>query len=224
MLWIVDLRRRRRTDHTTLAVASHSITTKYQLPSSFSSSTSSASLPFALLQPPAKETQSSISSELLSPRPTFAMAPRVSFLLVGVVLLLGLSAGAAPASNKEGDALYELRLRLSDPNGVLQSRDPTLVNPCTWFHVTCDHASRVFRLDLGNSNVSGSIGPEVIRLVNLQYLELYRNNLYGEIPKELGKLKNLINLDLYANKLTGRIPKSLSKLSSLRFIYVLCNY
>ncbi|VAI79155.1 unnamed protein product [Triticum turgidum subsp. durum] len=148
------------------------------------------------------------------------MAPRVpsSLLLVGAALLLGLAAGAARASNEEGDALYALRMRLSDPNGVLQSWDPTLVNPCTWFHVTCDTASRVVRLDLGNSNVSGSIGPELSRLVNLQYLELYRNNLNGEIPKELGKLKNLISLDLYANKLTGRIPKSLSKLSSLRFI------
>jgi hypothetical protein len=37
-------------------------------------------------------------------------------------------------------------MRLSDPNGVLQSWDPTLVNPCTWFHITCDHASRVVRL------------------------------------------------------------------------------
>ncbi|KAM3193091.1 hypothetical protein ACQJBY_069949 [Aegilops geniculata] len=147
------------------------------------------------------------------------MAPRVpSILLVGAALLLGLAAGAARASNEEGDALYALRMRLSDPNGVLQSWDPTLVNPCTWFHVTCDTASRVVRLDLGNSNVSGSIGPELSRLVNLQYLELYRNNLNGEIPKELGKLKNLISLDLYANKLTGRIPKSLSKLSSLRFM------
>ena len=76
------------------------------------------------------------------------MAPRVpsSLLLVGAALLLGLAAGAARASNEEGDALYALRMRLSDPNGVLQSWDPTLVNPCTWFHVTCDTASRVVRL------------------------------------------------------------------------------
>ncbi|KAL6878156.1 hypothetical protein ACP4OV_012326 [Aristida adscensionis] len=137
--------------------------------------------------------------------------------LAVLVALLGL-AGASRASNDEGDALYALRQRLSDPNGVLQSWDPTLVNPCTWFHVTCNQAGRVVRLDLGNSNVSGSIGPELGRLENLRYLELYRNNLHGEIPEELGNLKNLISLDLYANKLTGGIPKSLSKLSSLRFM------
>lgn len=144
------------------------------------------------------------------------MALRVALPLVGAVFFL--AAAAVVASNEEGDALYALRTRLSDPDGMLQSWDPTLVNPCTWFHVTCDHASRVVRLDLGNSNVSGSIGPELGRLVNLQYLELYRNNLNGEIPNELGNLKNLISLDLYANKLTGTIPKSLSKLNSLRFM------
>ncbi|XP_066378441.1 leucine-rich repeat protein 1-like [Miscanthus floridulus] len=146
------------------------------------------------------------------------MAARVLAALLALALALAASTAPARASNDEGDALYALRQRLSDPNGVLQSWDPTLVNPCTWFHVTCDQASRVVRLDLGNSNVSGSIGPELGRLVNLKYLELYRNNLDGEIPKELGNLKNLVSLDLYANKLTGGIPKSLSKLDSLRFM------
>ncbi|KAL5219484.1 hypothetical protein ABZP36_020168 [Zizania latifolia] len=145
------------------------------------------------------------------------MAPRVALLAGGAVVLL-LAAVAARASNDEGDALYALRARLSDPNRALRSWNPNVVNPCTWLHVTCDHANRVVRLDLGNSNFSGSIGPELGRLVNLQYLELYMNNLGGEIPKELGNLKNLISLDLYDNKLTGSIPKSLSKLNSLRFM------
>jgi hypothetical protein len=72
------------------------------------------------------------------------MAARASF--VAVVTLLFLAAGAARASNEEGDVLYALRQRLKDPNGVLQSWDPTLVNPCTWFHVTCDQDSNVVRL------------------------------------------------------------------------------
>ena len=70
------------------------------------------------------------------------MAARVAALAA----LLALAAAAARASNDEGDALYALRQRLRDPNGVLQSWDPTLVNPCTWFHVTCNQASRVVRL------------------------------------------------------------------------------
>jgi hypothetical protein len=55
-------------------------------------------------------------------------------------------ASLASASNLEGDALYALRQALADPRGVLQSWDPTLVNPCTWFHVTCNRDGRVTRL------------------------------------------------------------------------------
>lgn len=111
-----------------------------------------------------------------------------------------------------------MRTRLSDPTNVLQSWDPTLVNPCTWFHVTCDDHNRVIRLDLGNSNITGPLPPELSKLQHLQYLELYRNNFHGKIPKEWGSLKNLISMDLYANDIQGRIPKSFGKLKSLRFL------
>ncbi|XP_004496889.1 leucine-rich repeat protein 2-like [Cicer arietinum] len=122
------------------------------------------------------------------------------------------------STNSEGNALHALRNRLSDPYNVLQSWDPTLVNPCTWFHVTCDSNNHVIRLDLGNSNVSGTLGSELGQLHHLQYLELYENDLRGKVPKELGKLKALISMDLYGNKLEGKIPKSFGKLKSLKFL------
>ncbi|XP_052158345.1 leucine-rich repeat protein 1-like [Oryza glaberrima] len=143
-----------------------------------------------------------------------AMAAAWSPALAAVLL----AAAVASASNSEGDALYALRRALADPRGVLQSWDPTLVNPCTWFHVTCDRAGRVTRLDLGNSNLSGHLVPELGHLEHLQYLELYKNNIQGTIPAELGSLKNLISLDLYNNNITGTIPKELGKLSSLVFL------
>nr|GMD77563.1 leucine-rich repeat protein 1-like [Ipomoea batatas] len=121
-------------------------------------------------------------------------------------------------ANSEGDALYALRRAVRDPNNVLQSWDPTLVDPCTWFHVTCDSDNRVTRLDLGNAKLSGNLVPELGKLERLQYLELYMNNLEGPIPAEFGGLKSLVSLDLYHNNLTGTIPASLSKLSNLRFM------
>ncbi|CAA2966454.1 somatic embryogenesis receptor kinase 1-like [Olea europaea subsp. europaea] len=133
-------------------------------------------------------------------------------------LLLLLSFSFSVSTNIEGNALHSLRTRLSDPSNVLQSWDPTLVNPCTWFHVTCDSNNNVVRLDLGNSNISGSLGSEIGELKQLQYLELYSNNLGGKIPKELGNLKNVISMDLYGNKFEGNIPKSFAKLKSLRFL------
>ncbi|KAI3467783.1 hypothetical protein Pfo_024446 [Paulownia fortunei] len=133
-------------------------------------------------------------------------------------LLLLIHALAPINANLEGDALYALRRAVNDPENVLQSWDPTLVDPCTWFHVTCDGDNRVTRLDLGNAKLSGKLVPELGKLERLQYLELYMNNLMGPIPAELGKLKSLVSLDLYHNNLTGTIPPSLSNLSNLKFL------
>ncbi|CAA2975683.1 somatic embryogenesis receptor kinase 1 [Olea europaea subsp. europaea] len=121
-------------------------------------------------------------------------------------------------ANLEGDALFALRREVHDPNNILQSWDPTLVDPCTWFHVTCDSQNRVTRLDLGNAKLSGKLVPDLGKLERLEYLELYMNNLVGPIPAELGNLKSLVSLDLYHNNLTGSIPPSLSRLSNLRFL------
>ncbi|GAB2268185.1 BRASSINOSTEROID INSENSITIVE 1-associated receptor kinase 1 [Dionaea muscipula] len=120
--------------------------------------------------------------------------------------------------NAEGDALNDLKTALSDPNHVLQSWDPTLVNPCTWFHVTCSSDNLVTRVDLGNANLTGTLVPQLGQLPNLQYLELYSNNIFGKIPYELGNLTNLVSLDLYLNNLTGPIPDTLGNLSKLRFL------
>ncbi|XP_019427540.1 PREDICTED: somatic embryogenesis receptor kinase 2 isoform X1 [Lupinus angustifolius] len=122
------------------------------------------------------------------------------------------------SANMEGDALHSLRTNLQDPNNVLQSWDPTLVNPCTWFHVTCDNENSVIRVDLGNAALSGQLVPQLGQLKNLQYLELYSNNITGPIPSDLGNLTNLVSLDLYLNTFTGPIPDSLGKLSKLRFL------
>ncbi|KAJ9180442.1 hypothetical protein P3X46_008685 [Hevea brasiliensis] len=134
-------------------------------------------------------------------------------------LLVLLSIIVAPTNaNVEGDALHALRKAVKDPGLVLESWDPTLVDPCTWFHVTCDSDNRVTRIDLGNAKLLGNLVPELGKLERLQYLELYMNELVGPIPKELGNLRNLVSLDLYHNNLTGSIPASLSKLSSLKFL------
>jgi somatic embryogenesis receptor kinase 1 len=141
----------------------------------------------------------------------------VVFILLSLILLPNHSLWLASA-NLEGDALHTLRVTLVDPNNVLQSWDPTLVNPCTWFHVTCNNENSVIRVDLGNAELSGHLVPELGVLKNLQYLELYSNNITGPIPSNLGNLTNLVSLDLYLNSFSGPIPESLGKLSKLRFL------
>ncbi|XAR49433.1 Non-specific serine/threonine protein kinase [Bertholletia excelsa] len=133
--------------------------------------------------------------------------------LIQMVFLLSLVSG-----NAEGDALNTLKVGLNDPNNVLQSWNPKHVNPCTWYHVTCNNYNSVTRVDLQSADLSGHLVPELGQLPNLQYLELDGNNLSGKIPNELGKLTNLVSLDLYMNKLNGPIPEQLGNLRKLRFL------
>ncbi|KAG8500432.1 hypothetical protein CXB51_004295 [Gossypium anomalum] len=133
-------------------------------------------------------------------------------------LILVLDLAFRVSGNKEGDALNALKSNLADPNNVLQSWNPTLVNPCTWLHVTCNSENTVTRVDLGNANLSGHLVPQLGQLPDLQNLELYSNNISGIIPKDLGNLTNLVSLDLYLNTLTGHIPYTLGKLQKLRFL------
>ncbi|CAN6450739.1 unnamed protein product [Victoria cruziana] len=134
------------------------------------------------------------------------------------VLLLFLLGSPSSATNSEGNALLALRRRVSDHYKVLQSWDATLVNPCTWFHVTCDSDNHVVRLDLGNAQIKGKLAPELGQLEHLQYLELYGNDISGPLPEEFGNLKNLISLDLYSNKLEGKIPRTFGRMRSLEFL------
>ncbi|KAF7124118.1 hypothetical protein RHSIM_Rhsim12G0097600 [Rhododendron simsii] len=122
--------------------------------------------------------------------------------------------------NSEVDGLYAWKIVLVDPNNVLQSWDPTVKSPCTWFHITCNSLNSVVRVDLGDAGLSGPLVPHLGDLDSLQYLEVYGNNLSGSIPRELGKLFHLISLDLYNNQLSGHIPPTLGKLKSLKFMNV----
>ncbi|KAH6813508.1 BRI1-associated receptor kinase [Perilla frutescens var. frutescens] len=143
-----------------------------------------------------------------------AMISRTAYLC----LILVFARFSRVSTNVEGDALNALKSNLADPNNVLQSWDPTLVNPCTWFHVTCNSDNFVTRVDLGNANLSGQLVPQLGQLPYLQYLELYSNNISGRVPPDLGNLTNLVSLDLYLNKLTGPIPDTLFRLQKLRFL------
>ncbi|KAL3841111.1 hypothetical protein ACJIZ3_025702 [Penstemon smallii] len=146
------------------------------------------------------------------------MAYRALFVFVALTIVTSLLVLPKARGNSEGDALSALRRSLSDPDNVLQSWDPNLVNPCTWFHITCNQDNHVTRVDLGNSNLSGHLVPDLGKLEHLQYLELYKNNIQGSIPSELGNLKSLISLDLYNNNISGTIPPSLGYLKSLVFL------
>ncbi|KAI5002260.1 hypothetical protein ZWY2020_026910 [Hordeum vulgare] len=96
------------------------------------------------------------------------MAAQTGAALLLTSLLITLATIAS--SNTEGDILHLQRRRGRTPNNVLQSWDPTLFNPCTWLHVTCNSDNPVTRLNLVNTGISGTLIPELGGLRNLRYL------------------------------------------------------
>ncbi|XP_058216331.1 somatic embryogenesis receptor kinase 2-like [Rhododendron vialii] len=138
------------------------------------------------------------------------------------ICLILVASRLSPASGDiEGNALIALKNSLVDPNNVLQTWGPTLVNPCNWVHVTCNNQNSVTIVALRNANLTGQLVPQLTHLRSLEYLDLNTNNISGQVPEELGNLTNLVSLDLYLNNLSGPIPKTLGNLQNLRFLYEL---
>ena len=79
-----------------------------------------------------------------------------------------------------------------------------------------DRLANLGILALGGNQLSGPIPPELSGLANLQELWLNDNQLIGPIPSQLASLTNLKRLSLYDNQLTGTIPPELGSLYNLR--------
>ncbi|CAH9059003.1 unnamed protein product [Cuscuta europaea] len=123
--------------------------------------------------------------------------------------------------NVEVEALNAMKNALEDPGNVLHNWDTSLVDPCTWFRITCGQVigepdyKHVIQMQVW---LSGTLVPNLQNLAHLQYLELFGNAIYGTIPEEFGKLSNLVSLDLYDNNLTGQISHTLGSYNHLRFM------
>ncbi|KAF8388568.1 hypothetical protein HHK36_027243 [Tetracentron sinense] len=76
------------------------------------------------------------------------------------------------STNSEGNALHALRSRLSDPTNVLHSWGPTLDNPCTWFHVTCDERFQLIHGTIDDKHCkSGNTSDTKCLNINFRKLE-----------------------------------------------------
>ncbi|CAI0395764.1 unnamed protein product [Linum tenue] len=142
----------------------------------------------------------------------------VPFVFVFIALIL--QAGEVK-SNAEEEALTSLRNSLADPNNVLASWDPTLVTPCTWFHITCNSDNRVVRLSLYENKIEGTIPADIGNLTKLMALDLRANSISGTIPPSLGQnLQSLTFLGLEDNRLTGQVPHELGNIPNLKFLNI----
>ncbi|CAH8361168.1 unnamed protein product [Eruca vesicaria subsp. sativa] len=141
-------------------------------------------------------------------------------LLVAFFCVL-LLADAQRTDPSEVTALRSVKTSLIDPKDYL--RNWNRGDPCksNWTGVICfneigtDNYLHVRELLLMNMNLSGSLSPELRKLVHLEILDFMWNNISGSIPKEIGQISSLVLLLLNGNKLSGPLPSELGYLSNL---------
>ncbi|KAH7652791.1 Non-specific serine/threonine protein kinase protein [Dioscorea alata] len=134
------------------------------------------------------------------------------------VLVIFASLYSAVFSDIQGDALYDMKLKLNATANQLTDWNQNQVNPCTWNSVICDSNNNVIQVTLSSMGFTGVLSPRIGELNYLNVLSLPGNNITGGIPEQFGNLSSLTSLDLESNRLSGEIPPSLGKLAKLQIL------
>ena len=131
------------------------------------------------------------------------------------------SAASNPGLVANCEALLAARDTLAG-SGTLNWSGSTAI--AAWDGVTVDGSPpRVTKLNLRDSQLTGTIPPELGGLASLAELSLGDNRLTGPIPLQLASLTNLEILALGGNQLTGPIPAWLGSLTNLRELWLYDN-
>ncbi|XP_006647169.1 LRR receptor kinase SERK2 [Oryza brachyantha] len=134
------------------------------------------------------------------------------------VLIIAASLPSFSASDRQGDALYDMKQKLNVTGNQLSDWNQNQVNPCTWNSVICDSNNNVIQVTLAARGFAGVLSPRIGELKYLTVLSLASNRISGGIPEQFGNLSSLASLNLEDNLLVGEIPASLGQLSKLQLL------
>lgn len=128
-------------------------------------------------------------------------------------------------TREQGEALVKWKNSLSSPFLIESWSLANLDNHCNWTGIICNSAGSVSVIDLsgkrltgtlaefdfsllsnlnnftvGNNNFTGSIPPDIEKMIDLQYLDFSYNHLNGFIPYQVSHLQKLCTLNLRENQ------------------------
>jgi Leucine-rich repeat (LRR) protein len=88
---------------------------------------------------------------------------------------------------------------------------------CRWWHVSCDLAGHIRKLDLDDTSLNGTLDRfDFSAFPHLKILILSQTGLHGTIPAGIGNLTSLVELDISSCPyLRGVIPRSIFQLKHL---------
>ncbi|XP_024033481.1 MDIS1-interacting receptor like kinase 2 [Citrus clementina] len=146
-------------------------------------------------------------------------------------LVLDFSLAVSSNSTEEAHALVkwkaslEVHSRSLLHSWSLSSVNATKISPCAWSGIHCNHAGRVFGINLTSISLNGTLLEfSFSSFPHLVYLDLYNNELFGIIPPQISNLSNLEYLDFSANKLFGQIPSGIGLLTHLTVLHISRNW
>ncbi|GAY51266.1 hypothetical protein CUMW_132880, partial [Citrus unshiu] len=130
-------------------------------------------------------------------------------------------------STEEAHALVKWKASLEvHSRSLLHSWSLSFVNAtkislCTWSGIHCNHAGRVFGINLTSISLNGTLLEfSFSSFPHLAYLDLYNNELFDIIPPQISNLSKLEYLDFSTNKLFGHIPSEISLLTHLTILHI----
>ncbi|KFK44804.1 hypothetical protein AALP_AA1G305000 [Arabis alpina] len=91
----------------------------------------------------------------------------------------------------------------------------TIVCDCTFNNNTICHITELY---LKTMSLPGKLPPKLVKLRNLQLIDLSTNYLSGTIPMEWASMKYLTSISLRGNRLSGTLPIGLQNLKNLTYL------
>ena len=92
-----------------------------------------------------------------------------------------------------------------------------------WYGIERLRNGHVASLNLESNGLTGTIPPEIGKMLSLETLNLESNGLTGTIPPEIGEMLSLETLHLASNGLTGTIPPEIGEMLSLETLHLAAN-